>query len=85
MAKFGVHLLQQVQILLLEYLGRIQQKHMEEMKWDHFYEGINPKYQHMLAHKVGGEHPASYSTWSLQHRNWKDGQKLEIPCTQRPP
>ena len=31
-AKFGVHLSQQVQILQLEYLGRIQQVHMEEIK-----------------------------------------------------
>ena len=31
------------------------------MKHDHFYEGLNPKYQQMLAHKVDGEHPASYS------------------------
>ena len=31
-AEFRVHLLQQVQILQSEYLGRIQQEHMEEMK-----------------------------------------------------
>ena len=31
-AKFGVHLSQQVQILQSEYLGKIQQEHMEEMK-----------------------------------------------------
>ena len=31
-AKFGVHLSQQVQILQLEYPGRIQQEHTEEMK-----------------------------------------------------
>ena len=36
MAKFGVHLSQQVQILQSEYLGRIQQEHIEEMKQDHF-------------------------------------------------
>ena len=36
-AEFGVHLMQQVQILQLEYLERIQQEHMEEMKWDHLY------------------------------------------------
>ena len=59
-AEFGVHLSQQVQILQLEYLGRNQQEHMEK-KQDHFYEGLNPKYQHMLAHKVDGKHPASYS------------------------
>ena len=31
-AKFGVHLSQQVQILQSEYLGRIQPEHIEEMK-----------------------------------------------------
>ena len=36
--EFRVCLLQQVQILQLEYLGRIQQEHVEEMKQDHFYE-----------------------------------------------
>ena len=43
-AEFGVHLSQQVQILQSEYLGRIQQEHIEEMKQDCFYEGLNPKY-----------------------------------------
>ena len=42
-AVFGVHLSQQVQILQLEYPGRIQQEHVEEMKCNHFYEGLNPK------------------------------------------
>ena len=45
MAEFRVHLSQQVQIPQVEYPGRIQQKHMEEMKQDHFYDGLNPKYQ----------------------------------------
>ena len=31
-AEFGVCLLQQVQILQSEYLGRIQQEHIEKMK-----------------------------------------------------
>ena len=44
-AEFGVCLSQQGQILQLEYLGRIQQEHVEEMKCDHFYDGLNPKYQ----------------------------------------
>ena len=42
MAEFGVHLWQQVQILQLDYLGRIQQEHVEEMKQDCFYEDLNP-------------------------------------------
>ena len=36
MAEFGAHLFQQVQILQTEYPGRIQQDHVEEVKWDHF-------------------------------------------------
>ena len=79
MAGFRVHLLQQVQILQSEYLGRIQQEHMEEMKWDCFYEGLNPKYWCMLAQKVDGEHPASYFNLLLAAQKLEDGQKLEIP------
>ena len=60
-AEFGVCLSQQVQILQSEYPGRIQQGHIEEMKQDHFYECLNPKYWQMLAHKVDGKHLASYS------------------------
>ena len=59
-AGFGVHLLQQVQILQSEYSGRIQLEHMEEMKCNCFYEGLNPKYWQMLAYKVDGEHPVNY-------------------------
>ena len=41
------------------------------MKQDHFYEGLYPKYWHMLADKVDGNHPASYSdlllaAWKLK-------------------
>ena len=64
-AEFGVCLLHQVQILQSEYPGRIQLEHVEEMKYDCFYEGLNPKYQHMLAHKVDGEHLVSYSNLLL--------------------
>ena len=60
-AKFGVWLLQHVQILLLEYLWRIQLEHMEEVKMDHLYESLNPEYKWMLVWKVDGEHPARYS------------------------
>ena len=70
-AEFRVCLSQQVQILQLEYPGRIQQEHIEEMKQDCFYEGLNPEYQWMLAHKVDSEHPARYSNLLLAD------QKLE--------
>ena len=35
-AKFRVYLSQQAQILQMAYPGRIQPKHVEEMKWHHF-------------------------------------------------
>ena len=78
-AMFRVCLLQQVQILHSEYLRRIQQEHVEEMKWDHFYKGLNPNYLHMLAHKMDGEHPASYSYLLLV------AQKLERQVEARYP
>ena len=84
-AEFGVCLLQQVHILQSEYPERIQQEHMEEMKQDHFYEGLKPKYQCILANKVDDKHPLATTTWSLQSVSWKDTQKPEIPCSQRPP
>ena len=59
-AEVRVYLSQQVQILQSECLGRIQQEHLEERKQDHFYEGLNPKYQCILVHKVDGKHPTSY-------------------------
>ena len=72
-AKFWVHLSQQVQILKLEYPGRIQPEHMEEMKHDNFYEGLSPKYQWILVHKVDGENSAGYcglllAAWKLERR-----------------
>ena len=60
-AEFRVHLSQQIQILQMEYPSRIQQEHVKEVKWDHFYEGLNPEYQQMLAHKVDGRNPVTYS------------------------
>ena len=45
MAELGVCLSQQVQVLQMEYPSRMQQKHVEEVKWDHFYEGLSPEYQ----------------------------------------
>ena len=31
------------------------------MKCNHFYEGLYPKYWQIMAHKMDGKHPASYS------------------------
>ena len=78
-AEFGVHLSQQVQTLQSQYPGRIQQEHVEEMKCNCFYEGFNPEYQQMLAHKVDGEHPVSYSDLLLAT------QKLERWAEARDP
>ena len=44
-AEFGVCLSQQVQIVQMECPGRIQQEHVEEVKWDCFYKGLSPEYQ----------------------------------------
>ena len=51
-AEFGVYLSQQVLILQSEYPGRIQPEHIEEMKHDCFYQGLNLEYQWMLAQKM---------------------------------
>ena len=69
--EFGVCLSQQVQILQTRYPSWIQQEHVEEVKWDHFYEGLSPEYQQVLAHKVDGENPVTYSELLLA------AQKLE--------
>ena len=49
------------------------------MKQDHFYEGLNPEYQQMLANKVDGEHPARYTDLLLA------AQKLERLAEARDP
>ena len=74
-AEFGVHLSQQVQILQTEYPSRIQQEHVEEVKWDCFYKGLSPEYQWMLAHKVDGENPVTYSELLLAA--WKRERQEE--------
>ena len=72
-AEYRMHLLQQVQIFLLQYPGRIWPKHIVEMKCDQFYEGLNLEYQLLLAHKVDDENPAGHSNlllaaWKLERR-----------------
>ena len=78
-AEFRVHLSHQIQILQSEYPERIQQEHVKEMKGDHFYKGLNPEYQHMLAHKVDGEHPTSYSDLLLAAQNLERWAKARDP------
>ena len=54
------------------------------MKWDHFYEGLNCEYRCMLGHiRWMTNTPLVTLTCSLQHRNWKDGQKLETSLFQK--
>ena len=79
MAEFGVCLSQQLQILQAEYPGRIQQEHVEEVKWDCFYEGLSPEYQWMLDHNSNGENPVTYSKLLLT------AQKLERQVEERDP
>ena len=83
-AKFRVCLSQQVQIFQMEYPGRIQQEHVEEVKQDHFYEGLSPEYWQMLAHKGDGENPVTYS--ELLHATQKLERQAEArdPCSQNP-
>ena len=82
MAEFRVHLSQQVQILRMEYPSRIQQEHVEEVKWACFYEGLNPKYQWILAHKGDGENSVTYSklllaAWKLER--WAEARDPLLP------
>ena len=59
--------------------GKDQWEHIEEMKWDHFYEGLNPEYQWLLVHKVDREHSTGYSDLLLA------AQKLERQAEVRDP
>ena len=70
-AKSGECLFQQVQILQMEYLSRIQLEHVEEVKWNCFCEGLSPEYWWMPAHMVNGENPVTCSKLLLA------AQKLE--------
>ena len=83
-AKFGVHLSRKVRILQSEYLGRIQQEHVEEMKQDCFYKGLHPKHRCMLSHKVDGKHQASYSNLLLAAQKlerWAEARDPLLPKT----
>ena len=84
-AVFRVCLLQQFQMLQLEYLGRIQQEHIEEMEQNHSHKGLNSEYWHMLAKEIDGEHPASYSDLLLASQKLERRAEARDPCSQRPP
>ena len=83
-AEFGVCHSQQVKILQMEYPGRIQQEHVEEVKQDCFYEGLSPEYWQMVAHKDDGEHPVTYSELLLAAQKlerWAEAQDPLLPKT----
>ena len=52
---------------------------MKEMKRDHFYEGLDPEFRHMLAHKVDSDHPASYSDFLLAAQKIERQNKARDP------
>ena len=81
-ARFRVCLSQQAQILQTEYPSRIQQTHVEEVKWDHFYEGLSPVYWQMLANKVSAENPVTYSKLLLAAQKlerWAEARHTQFP------
>ena len=49
------------------------------MKRDHFYEGLNPEFRHMPAHKVDSNHPTSYSELLLEARKLERWNKAIDP------
>ena len=67
-AEFGVHLSQQVQIFQLEYLERILLDHVEKMKWDHFYEGLNSADSYGRWQNPPGYFDLLLATWKLESR-----------------
>ena len=83
-AEFGVCLSQQVQLLQTEYPSRIQQEHVEEVKQDHFYKVLSPEYRQMLAHKVNGENPVTYSELLITAQKlerWVEAKEPLLPQT----
>ena len=68
----------------MEYPSRIQQEHVEEVKQDHFYEGLSPRYQQMLTHMVDGENPVTYSELHLavqKLERWMEARDPLLPKT----
>ena len=83
-SEFGVCLSHQVQVLQTEYPGRIQQEHVEEMKWGHFYKGLSP----WVLADIGPQH----WWWKSCHlfqiapscpETGKMRQKQETSCSQK--
>ena len=83
-AEFIVHLSQQVQILQTEYPSRIKEEHVEEVKWYCFYEGLSPEYWQILAHKVDGENPVTYSKLLLAAQKLERWAEARDPLVPKP-
>ena len=57
---------------------------MEEVKWNYFYEDLSHEYQQMLAHKVDGENPVTFSELLLAAQKlerWAEARDLLLPKT----
>ena len=66
----------------MEYPGTIQKEHMKEVKWDHFYEGLSPKYQWMVS-QVNGENPDTYSELLLAAQKLERWVEAKDPLLQK--
>ena len=60
MSEYGVWLALHVWIIQTDLPRHIRDEHLEGVKHDHFYEGLNEEYQVMLAHKMENEWSATY-------------------------
>ena len=92
MAKFGIRLTEQVQILWDEFPRRFLARYMEDVKRDHFYEGLHESLQTQLAHKMERDHLSTYNdlllaTCKLEKRKeikdtqqqlWKEGNAIYL-------
>ena len=54
------------------------------MKQDHFYKGLIPSYQQVLAYKVNGENPVTYSELLLTAQKLERWEEAKTPCSQKP-
>ena len=82
--EFRVCLSQQVQILQMEYPSRTQIEHVEEVKQDCFYEGLNLSIDKYWPTKLMVKILSPILNCSKQPRSWKDGQRSEILYSQKP-
>ena len=89
-AKFGIRLTEQVQILWDKFPRIFPVRYMEDVKRDCFYEGLHESLQTQLAHKMERDHLSTYDELLLaacelekrreikdaQQHLWKEGNAL---------